>query len=87
MATNMKEALLDCVDDASDIMEKVDNILSDNNVEFIHNNQSEIIVSDQDIDTIKSLINGIDGLSTESVSLLLQITECKSKVYIRQLFN
>lgn len=87
MATTIKDALLDCEKAASDIMDKVDNKLSENNVSFIHNNKSEIIVENQTKSNVLDIINSIDDVDESTSKLLLQVTESNSNVFIRQKFN
>ena len=87
MATTIKDALLDCEDIVSDIMDKVSNELTENNVEFIHTNKSEIIVENSNKDNIINIILNIDELDHTKIKLLLQITESNGNVFIRQKFN
>jgi len=86
MAT-MKDALLDCEKIIDDIMDKVDNILSENNVDFIHTNKSEIIVENKTKQDVINIISKMEGIEASQIKLLLQVTESGSNVFIRQKFN
>lgn len=85
--TTMKDALLDCEKIIDDIMDKVDNKLSENNVDFIHKNKSEIIVENTDKNSILGMLTTIDELDERQSKILLQVTESNNRVFIRQKFN
>ena len=87
MATTMKDALLECEKVASDIMDKVDSKLTENNVDFIHTNKSEIIIENKDKKEIMDIISKIDDVDEQQSKLLLQVSESSNNVFIRQKFN
>lgn len=87
MSEKIKEAIKDCEELANNIMDKIDSALSSNNISFIHNNRSEIIVDNKSKDEILDIICDIDDIDSTSSKLLLQVIESNEKVYIRQKFN
>ena len=87
MSEKIKEAIKDCEELANNIMDKIDSALSSNNISFIHNNQSEIIVDNKSKDEILDIICDINDIDSTSSKLLLQVIESNEKVYIRQKFN
>ena len=87
MSTTIKDALLNCEDITSDIMDKIDNKLTENSIEFIHKNKSEIIIENKSKEDVIHLINDIDNLDSTKTKLLLNITESSNNVFIRQKFN
>jgi hypothetical protein len=83
----MKDALHDCEKVISEIMDKVDDILTENNISFIHTNKSEIIVENKGKEDVLNLINNINDVDENTIKLLLQVTESSNNVFIRQKFN
>ena len=87
MSKNIKEAILDCSDIISDIMDKIADRLSDNNIKFTHSNQSEIIAYNVEKIDIVDIVSDINELKDNKYKLLLQITEGNEKVFIRLKFK
>lgn len=85
--SKMTEALIECEELNNNIMSIISKQLEANNIKFTNNNQSEIIISDYDKDSIKNILSNIENVDNSSMKLLIQITEVNSKIFIRQKFD
>ena len=85
--SKMTEALIECEELNNSIMSIISKQLEANNIKFTNNNQSEIIISDYDKDSIKNILSNIENVDNSSMKLLIQITEVNSKIFIRQKFD
>lgn len=86
-SNTVKDALNECIEISSDIMNKVGNQLSSEGLKFSRPSDSEIIIENNSKDDIKNLVYSIEGATEQQLKLLLQITESNNKVFIRQKFN
>lgn len=85
--SKMTEALIECEELNNNIMSIISKQLEANDIKFTNNNQSEIIISDYDKDSIKNILSNIENVDNSSMKLLIQITEVNSKIFIRQKFD
>ena len=85
--SKMTEALIECEELNNSIMSIISKQLEANNIKFTNNNQSEIIISDYDKDSIKNILSNIENVDNSSMKLIIQITEGNSKIFIRQKFD
>ena len=86
MSTKIKEALLECTDIISEIMDNVSDKLNENGFTYIHTSESEIIVNNTTKKDILNLISTIENVDSNKSKLMLQVTESNEKVFIRQKF-
>ena len=83
----LKNALLECSEIVMEIMPNVCKALTDNKIEYTHENQSEITIVGGNKKDIRSIITESCDIGNEKLKLLLQISESNNKVYIRQKFS
>lgn len=83
----MKDALICCNDTKQNIMTKITNALQNYEVEYMYNNQSEIVISGKSKEDITSIINNASDINKNQLNLMIQFSESNDKVYIRQKFN
>ena len=86
MSTNIKEALLECSDIISNIMNNVSNKLDEKGMSYTHNNDSEIIVNNSTKKDIVDMLGTMENIDPNKSKLMLQVTESNEKVFIRQKF-
>lgn len=86
MEKDIKEAILNCSNITPNIMNNIEDALTENSIEFTHNNESEIIVYNVKKEDIITIIHNIDNIENDEYKLLLQIIESNDKVFIRLKF-
>ena len=83
----LKNALLECSEIVMEIMPNVCKILTENEVDYTANNQSEVTISGSNKKDILNLINDSCDIGKDKLKLILQVSESNDIVYIRQKFN
>jgi hypothetical protein len=86
MSEKIKEAIKNCEDLTDTIMDMISDTLNENKIEFIQNNESEIVIENNTKENIREILLSMD-VDLTTLKLLIQITENNDNVYIRQKFN
>ena len=86
MSEKIKEAIKNCEDLTDSIMDMISETLNENKIEFIQNNESEIVIENNTKENIREILLSMD-VDKSALKLLIQITENNDNVYIRQKFN
>ena len=86
MSDKIKEAIKNCEDLTDTIMDMISDTLKENKIEFIQNNESEIVIENNTKENIREILLSMD-VDLITLKLLIQITENNDNVYIRQKFN
>ncbi len=84
---NVKEALIECKDISSDIMDNIGLLLTSEGIEYTHSSESEIIVNEKSKSEIKDILSKMENISKQQLKLILQITDVNGTTFIRQKFN
>jgi len=84
---NVTNALNECNNISENIMDKVENALMSNGIQYDKNGDFEIVIKDSSKDDVKEKLSGLTDVEDHQVKLLLQITESNNNVFIRQKFN
>ena len=86
--SKFQETLESCKDIAPNLMDHVKEQLSNNNITYISNSENEVIVDNENKKNIQSIIYNMNGTATKiQLQLMLDITECKHKIFIRKNYN
>jgi hypothetical protein len=83
----IKEALTNCNDISSNIMDKVCDALSSEGISYKKTTNSEIVITNKTKKEVNECVVKNSGVSCQQLKLLLQISEGTDKVFIRQKFN
>lgn len=84
---NVTNALNECNNISENIMDKVENVLMSNGIQYDKNGDFEIVIKDSSKDDVREKLSGLTDVEDHQVKLLLQITESNNNVFIRQKFN
>lgn len=86
--SKFQETLESCKEIAPNLMDHVKEQLSNNNITYISNSENEVIVDNENKKNIQSIIYNMNGHVTKiQLQLMLDITECKHKIFIRKNYN
>ena len=86
--SKFQETLESCKEIAPHLMDHVKEQLSNNNITYISNSENEVIVDNENKKNIQSIIYNMNGHATKiQLRLMLDITECKHKIFIRKNYN
>lgn len=84
---NVTNALNECNNISENIMDKVENVLMSNGIQYDKNGDFEIVIKDSSKDDVREKLSGLTDVEDHQLKLLLQITESNNNVFIRQKFN
>jgi hypothetical protein len=88
MDYSIKDALISCKDAANTIMDNIENILTNNNYEYITNSSnSEIIIDKKCKKELTKLFNNELKISNYQIKILIDICETKKRTYIRKKYK
>ena len=86
--SKFQETLESCKEIAPNLMDHVKEQLSNNNITYISNSENEVIVDNENKKNIQSIIYNMNGHATKiQLQLMLDVTECKHKIFIRKNYN
>ena len=86
--SKFQETLESCKEIAPSLMDHVKEQLSNNNITYISNSENEVIVDNENKKNIQSIIYNMNGRATKiQLQLMLDITECRHKIFIRKNYN
>ena len=85
--TEVKDALLECKEISSDIMDKVTELLTEEGIGYTQNSDSEIIINGKEKSEIKDLLYTMEDVTKQQIKMVLQISDVNGNTFIRQKFN
>lgn len=86
--SKFQETLESCKSIAPTIMDYVKDQLSQNNISYMSNSENEVIVDNGNKKNIQTIIYNMNcDASQIQLQLMLDITECKNKIFIRKNYN
>ena len=83
----IEDVFTKCSEFSDDIMDRISNLLSENNIDYTTQNDYEIVVHGKTKTDIKNVINADDTFDPHVIKVLLSITESSGNTYIRQKYN
>lgn len=69
-----------------DIMEKVKDVLSTNNVEYLSNGEYELVIPNTKKSVVYEILEEGVSVDNEVLHILIDITEVSNDTYIRQVY-
>jgi hypothetical protein len=85
--SNIQEALKECDEISSDVMNIVGNSLTDNGIEYSSLSDSEFVIDGERKNEIRDIISNNTEIDFSNAKIILQISESNNKTFIRQKFN
>ena len=76
-----------CSEFSVDIMDRISNLLNENNIDFTFQNDYEIVVSGKTKSDIKDIISSDDTLDPQVLKMMISITEINGNTFIRQKYD
>ena len=83
----LEEAFTNAEEFADDIMDRISNLLNENNIDFTFQNDYEIVVSGKTKSDIKDIISSDDTLDPQVLKMMISITEINGNTFIRQKYD
>ena len=68
-------------------MDRISNLLNENNIDFTFQNEYEIVVSGKTKSDIKDIISSDDTLDPQVLKMMISITEINGNTFIRQKYD
>ena len=83
----IEDVFTKCSEFSDDIMDRISNLLSENNIDFTFQNDYEIVVSGKTKSDIKDIISSDDTLDPQVLKMMISITETNGNTFIRQKYD
>ena len=83
----IEDVFTKCSEFSVDIMDRISNLLNENNIDFTFQNEYEIVVSGKTKSDIKDIISSDDTLDPQVLKMMISITEINGNTFIRQKYD
>ena len=83
----IEDVFTKCIEFSVDIMDRISNLLNENNINFTFQNEYEIVVSGKTKSDIKDIISSDDTLDPQVLKMMISITEINGNTFIRQKYD
>ena len=83
----IEDVFTKCSEFSVDIMDRISNLLNENNIDFTFQNDYEIVVSGKTKSDIKDIISSDDTLDPQVLKMMISITETNGNTFIRQKYD
>ena len=83
----IEDVFTKCSEFSDDIMDRISNLLNENNIDFTFQNDYEIVVSGKTKSDIKDIISSDDTLDPQVLKMMISITEINGNTFIRQKYD
>ena len=83
----IEDVFTKCSEFSDDIMDRISNLLSENNIDYTTQNDYEIVVSGKTKSDIKAIISSDDTLDPQVLKMMISITETNGNTFIRQKYD
>ena len=83
----IEDVFTQCSEFSDDIMDRISNLLSENNIDYTTQNDYEIVVSGKTKSDIKDIISSDDTLDPQVLKMMISITETNGNTFIRQKYD
>ena len=83
----IEDVFTKCIEFSVDIMDRISNLLNENNIDFTFQNDYEIVVSGKTKSDIKDIISSDDTLDPQVLKMMISITEINGNTFIRQKYD
>ena len=83
----IEDVFTKCIEFSVDIMDRISNLLNENNIDFTFQNDYEIVVSGKTKSDIKDIISSDDTLDPQVLKMMISITETNGNTFIRQKYD
>ena len=83
----IEDVFTQCSEFSDDIMDRISNLLSENNIDYTTQNDYEIVVSGKTKSDIKDIISSDDTLDPQVLKMMISITEINGNTFIRQKYD
>ena len=83
----IEDVFTKCSEFSDDIMDRISNLLNENNIDFTFQNDYEIVVSGKTKSDIKDIISSDDTLDPQVLKMMISITETNGNTFIRQKYD
>lgn len=83
----IEDVFTKCSEFSVDIMDRISNLLNENNIDFTFQNDYEIVVSGKTKSDIKDIISSDDTLDPQVLKMMISITEINGNTFIRQKYD
>ena len=83
----IEDVFTKCSEFSVDIMDRISNLLNENNIDFTFQNDYEIVVSGKTKSEIKDIISSDDTLDPQVLKMMISITEINGNTFIRQKYD
>ena len=83
----IEDVFTKCSEFSDDIMDRISNLLSENNIDYTTQNDYEIVVSGKTKSDIKDIISSDDTLDPQVLKMMISITETNGNTFIRQKYD
>ena len=83
----IEDVFTKCSEFSDDIMDRISNLLSENNIDYTTQNDYEIVVSGKTKSDIKDIISSDDTLDPQVLKMMISITEINGNTFIRQKYD
>ena len=83
----IEDVFTKCSEFSVDIMDRISNLLNENNIDFTFQNEYEIVVSGKTKSDIKDIISSDDTLDPQVLKMMISITETNDNTFIRQKYD
>ena len=83
----IEDVFTKCSEFSDDIMDRISNLLSENNIDYTTQNDYEIVGSGKTKSDIKDIISSDDTLDPQVLKMMISITEINGNTFIRQKYD
>ena len=83
----IEDVFTKCSEFSVDIMDRISNLLNENNIDYTTQNDYEIVVSGKTKSDIKDIISSDDTLDPQVLKMMISITETNGNTFIRQKYD
>ena len=83
----IEDVFTKCSEFSDDIMDRISNLLSENNIDYTTQNDYEIVLSGKTKSDIKDIISSDDTLDPQVLKMMISITETNGNTFIRQKYD
>ena len=83
----IEDVFTKCSEFSDDIMDRISNLLSENNIDYTTQNDYEIVVSGKTKSDIKDIISSDDTLDPQVLKMMISNTEKNVNTFIRKKYD